>query len=133
MRPLEDVRAICVGPKKEFGDIRGALENWGCDIKTSDTISDLHDALKMGMPDLIFVWLFPETRDLLDAFPVAKEFGPEIPVVAVTDAMNLDLYLEALKRGAFDAVGVPLNQRELLRITRSAVKEHIQHAVAKAA
>lgn len=135
MRPLEQVRINCVGPKSEFADIRDTLEDWGCDTKVSETIEDLRDALRISVPDLIFLWLFPKTRNLLEAFSVAAGFEGEIPIVVVTDSMNMDLYLEALKRGAVDAVGVPLklNKPEILRITQRAVQEHIHHSVAKAA
>ena len=135
MRALEQVRIDCVGPKSEFADIRDALEDWGCNTKVLETVEDLRDALRISVPDLIFLWLFPKTRNLLEAFSVAAEFGGEVPIVVVTDSMNMNLYLEALKRGAVDAVGVPLklNKPELLRIAQRAVQEHVRHSVAKAA
>lgn len=135
MRPLEQVRINCVGPKSEFADIRDALEDWGCDTKVLETVEDLRNALRISVPDLILLWLFPKTRDLLEAFSVAAELGGEVPIVVLTDSMNMDLYVEALKRGAVDAVGVPLklNKPELLRITQCAAQEHLHRSVAKAA
>lgn len=51
------------------------------------------------------------------------------PVVIVCDELDFHLYLEAMRRGAFDCVGLPLNERELVRIVTRALEIRHQQAV----
>ncbi len=50
------------------------------------------------------------------------------PVVVVCDELDFHLYLEAMRSGAFDCVGLPLNERELVRIVTRALEMRHQHA-----
>lgn len=43
------------------------------------------------------------------------------PVLIVTDKLDAHLYLEAMRRSAFDCLGLPLNEGELDRIVSRAL------------
>jgi DNA-binding NtrC family response regulator len=63
---------------------------------------------------------------LLDLLPWQERAAEMPPVLVVTDPDDVDLYLEAMSRGAFDCVALPLNQRELERIASRALLERRQ-------
>jgi two-component system response regulator PilR (NtrC family) len=57
-------------------------------------------------------------RDLL---PVARAARGDVPVVVTSRTANPEVYLEAMKLGAFDFVASPFNHTELDRIVHNAL------------
>lgn len=56
----------------------------------------------------------------LDLISWLQEAPSPPPVLTVTEGEDVPLYLEAMGRGAFDCVPLPLNEREFIRIVARA-------------
>jgi FixJ family two-component response regulator len=83
----------------------------------------LLDALKNPRVEVVLVVLSKGHPERL-AFLQSKDLTTQLPpVVVLTDCFDVDLYVEALRRGAYDGVGIPLDHKELLRVIRAAVTE----------
>jgi DNA-binding NtrC family response regulator len=57
--------------------------------------------------------------------------GPQIPVILVSRRDNWDLYLDALRAGAFDRVVLPATPGEVARIVRAALRTTVPATEAK--
>lgn len=57
----------------------------------------------------------------LDALPAAP------PVIVVCCGADMELYLEAMRRGAFDCLAWPLDEAELERILKAALESSEMH------
>jgi FixJ family two-component response regulator len=54
-----------------------------------------------------------------------KERSPRTEVIFVSHLADVPLWIESIQRGAYDLLPKPLDQRELLRIVRGALKKQI--------
>ena len=133
MNSISGVRIICIGPKEGFAGIRRVLDDHGAEVRVVKTLPEFEKFEKLSLPDLVFVWLVRDTRNLLKVLPLLKKEHKRVPVIVVTDRTNLDLYLNALTLGAFDALGLPVDEVELLRITRRELVECSGHTASATA
>lgn len=123
MKELVGTRvALWTGRQRELDSVGAVLEGRGCDVRTLNTLEELRRELEQGGPDLIVTQACPccvEWKIILSAESFTKKLPP---VVLVTDAFDADIYLEAMRRGAFDCVALPLNEIELIRVASRAVE-----------
>jgi len=129
MNGLRGVKIICLGPREGFATLRRLIENHGADVRAAVTLPEFREIRRVFPPELVFVWLVRDTCDLIKVIPLLQRQHWRIPVIVVTDHMNVDLYLDALTLGAFDAVNLPIDERELLRIARCALAESPSHTL----
>lgn len=108
------------GRETEF--ISQQLSGLGATVEDLRSLEEACAAVRAGRVDLVVGWLdgqFLEPFELL-AWLQSQTAGP--PVVIVTPSGDVDLYLEAMRRGAFDCIGLPLYPQELARIVACALE-----------
>ncbi len=131
MNFLSGCRVILWGPQDNAVELLG--ENLVCrgfQVQTVGSLEELNNALAEQDVDLIVARLcrcFAEPLELLGRLQGAPSAPP---VLIVTEGPDVHLYLEAMRRGAFDCVALPLNQQELLRIVKCALETRLLQASA---
>lgn len=108
----------------ELAALGRTLERLGCRLATVATTEELVGQVAAHGVDLIVARLSSGFREPLKLLSRGQQALP--PVVVVTTGNEVDLYLEAMRAGAFDGVGLPVDEKELLRISMRAMDE--QHA-----
>ena len=78
-----------------------------------DTLSGLIRLLAEGAEVLIVDWKMPDL-DGLELLGTVKRCYPEIPVIFVSAFATPELYLRAMKEGAFSFLAKPFRREELL-------------------
>ncbi len=118
-----EIHVAIVGDPVEVPELESLLTHHGCKLHRLASSDEGLDMLGDSPVDLVLLILskgHPERLALLQRKGVSSEFPP---VVVLTDCFDVDLYVEALRRGAFDGLGVPVNTKELLRVVRAAAAE----------
>lgn len=123
MKPLEGKFIVCADPEGNMEEVRRILQLWGCRTELVRTADELLDVLKAGPVDLIVAFVCRTSPVALQFFPSPKRMAELPPVVIVACSADVDLYLEAMKRGAFDCVSLPINEKEFSRIVSRALVE----------
>jgi DNA-binding NtrC family response regulator len=119
----QDVRIAVYGGPTEVPELETALGRQGWRLDRFTRGAELLDALKNPRVEVVLVVLSKGHPERL-AFLQSKDLTTQLPpVVVLTDCFDVDLYVEALRRGAYDGVGIPLDHKELLRVIRAAVTE----------
>ncbi len=132
MSSLAGNRVILWGAQQcDLNALEESLVRQGCLVHTVESLEELRAVMEGIDADLIVVRLCRcLERVLLEVLGWMQE-APSPPVLIVADALDVDLYLEAMRRGAFDCVGLPLNENELIRIMSRALEA--RHTRASAA
>ncbi len=131
MENLGDARVLLWGAQRNDLDALGeCLEHWGLRVEGVNSFEELRAAVRGQEVDLIVTQLCGCFQRPLDMLAWLQQTPSAPPVVVVTAAADVDLYLEAMRRGAFDSVGLPLNDKELIRIVSSALGLRQQLAAA---
>lgn len=73
--------------------------------------------------DLVVAWLCQSYRGPLELLTRLKGLLAAPPVLVVSCGMDVNLYLEAMRLGAFDCVASPVEETELVRIVSAALHE----------
>ncbi len=123
MNPLAGNRVVLWGVQQnDLDTIRQSLARMGFQVLPVDSLENLRAVIEEQEVDLIMARLCRccehPLSELLASLPGAASAPP---VLIVADAVDVDLYLEAMRRGAFDCVGLPLNEKELTRIVTRAL------------
>ena len=129
MTPFEDKRVALWGPpeylESECPDklvaLAQTLSRLGCRVYPVRSIGELLETIEGSPVDLIFAMLCGCFRQPLELLAGSERGETLPPVVLVTTAFDVALYLEAMWRGAFDCVAVPLDEKELIRIATRAL------------
>ena len=127
MKSLEGRIVVCADPEGSMEEVRRILNLWGCQTQLVKTADELLDVLKTGPVDLIVAFVCRTPSVALQFFPSAERMETLPPVVMVACNADVDLYLEAMKRGAFDCVSLPINEKEFSRIvSRALLEKHVR-------
>lgn len=105
------------------------LSGLGAKVETIASLEEACSAVRAERVDLIVGWLegrFLKPFELL-TWLQSQTMGP--PIVIVTPSGDVDLYLEAMRRGAFDCIGLPVYPQELERIVACALEASRARAV----
>ena len=124
MRNLEGVRVTVWSAPAAGGELAGVektLERLGCRLAAARTSAEVERMLTAKGVDLIVARVTSGFREPLEFLKRRSQGLP--PVLVVTTGNEVELYLEAMRAGAFDAVGLPLDEQELMRITTCALEE----------
>jgi DNA-binding NtrC family response regulator len=111
------------------------LEPEGFRIEKARSPYIVLEALKSGYYDALLIDL-NYTRDTtsgqegLDLLTQIKAFDPQMPVIVMTAWANVDVAVEAMRRGAQDFIQKPWDNARLLTILRTQID--LQHAVRRA-
>lgn len=128
MTAKDKPRILVVGPQAAFDDMLHALEqtgrfqlNYSVDTKTTPIFL-------RWKPQLILLHVPDEKRAAEQSLLWLKRFASEVPVVVISTAADLSLYLACMTCGAFDYFTsyTPLN--EILRVLDRAL--HWERATA---
>ncbi len=119
----EKIHVAIFGGPSEVPQLESVLMRYDCMLRRVTSGEELFDAVESAPVDLVLLVLskgHPERLALLRAKDASCKLPP---VVVLTDCFDVDLYVEALRLGAFDGLGVPFDSKELLRVVRAAVAE----------
>lgn len=98
-----------------------ALGRMGCRVERLESFADLDFMIENRMLDLVLLPLDPCSPKPLELLNRLRgEHSP--PVLTVATSLDVDLYLEAMHRGAFDCVGLPVEEKELFRLVSKALE-----------
>lgn len=123
MNKLQRVRVAVWTPGDEDRDrLLGVLARIGCEPRAMDSSKELLHEVRAQAVDLIIATISPSFAEPLHV--LAHCDCPLPPVLVLTDTWDTDLYLQAVRLGAFDAFGVPIVEEELMRIIWNALLDN---------
>lgn len=148
MEPFEGKRVILWATPRalETDGARGlsavteALGRLGCQVEmlTSDRPTAVAERLPSSSrvrrggqrentrrPDLILAHVCNKCRAPLEMLTRSNEHAHLPPVVLLATALDMPVYLEGMRRGAFDCVSLPLQEKEFIRILTRALQERV--------
>ena len=131
MNSLAGNRVVLWGaPQEDLNALGKSLARRGFLVQGVDSLEQLRSIIRGQDVDLIAARLCRcFERPLLELLRWLQNVPAAPQVLTVADAMDVDLYLEAMRRGAFDCVGLPLNENELERIVSQALEtRHLRAA-----
>ena len=123
MRNLEGIRVTVWSPPAAAGELAALqekLERQGCRVAAATTAAEVEGMLASEGVDLIVARVSSRFREPLEL--LARRVRALPPVLVVT-GNEVGLYLEAMCAGAFDGLGLPLDEQELMRIAKRALDE----------
>lgn len=100
-----------------------ALSRAGYDVETYATVSELHEALANGSPDVILTDIRLPDADGLTVLETLRESERDIPVIAMTGFSDLDAAVNAFQQGVFDYLPKPFDLDQVLSVVASAVAD----------
>lgn len=102
---------------EELKSVANQLRGMGCEVRTANTSAELERLLSEQKIDAIVAQLCPSEAELLG---IMKRAGlpPVIPLLRQADE---SMYMDLLRRGAFDCVPLPSQEKELRRVLYLAV------------
>lgn len=122
MKQFEEVRvALWSDQPEEFSVIEQWLSRLGCRTEQIDSTGQLWNLMIGKAPDVIIARLSRSFRSPLRLLSHFQRAGSLPPVLIVVDGHDVDLYLEAMREGAFDSLALPVDEKELLRVLSQAL------------
>lgn len=116
---------------REFSAVQEQLARLGCRVETvvSDQPVPANVRVTNWRPDVILAHVCNRCRAPLEMLTRPSRTAPLPPVVLLATAMDMPAYLEGMHRGAFDCVGLPLQEKEFVRILARALEEKVREPV----
>jgi DNA-binding NtrC family response regulator len=115
---------------EDLTGIRLPLLHLGCEILRAESLAQLGQWIESGLVDVVVTWLSPENKSALALITCLDGTPNAPPVLVVGRALDMGLYLDAMHRGAFDCIGLPVDENELARIIAAALETAGLHQVA---
>lgn len=124
-------RALEGDGERDLSAVREQLAHLGCRVETvvSDQPAPASVQVKNWRPDLILAHVCNHCRAPLEMLPRPGRTAPLPPIVLLATALDMPAYLEGMRRGAFDCVGLPLQEKEFVRILARALQEQAREPV----
>jgi DNA-binding NtrC family response regulator len=107
---------------EDFDDVGKMLAGRGLCVFSTDSEERLRSWVLEGQVHLVITELSMTFRAPLDFLHWLKTQSSPPPVLVVAEGMHVPLYLEAMRRGAFDCVGQPLHENEVMRMVARALE-----------
>src|SRR5579884_1696125 len=120
--------ALCAREPEEFAPVSALLEELGGVVRIAETVEELEELLKKEKVDVVLAHVCPSRQEFLDVLD-RRGLPPVVPLLCHTDR---HLYLETLRRGAFDCVPLPLHKGELERVLTLALERSRQQPASAA-
>lgn len=128
--PLEGaVIALCAREPEELAPVERLLREMGSEVHAAETVDELDEMLEREKLDLVLLHVCPSRQEFLDVLD-RKVAPPMVPLLCHTDR---HLYMETLRRGAFDCVPLPIHKGELERVLTLALAQRRRQQRASAA
>lgn len=122
-RPVTPLKAasvvLCGCDGEELRPVSGLLNEAGCQVYHAETIEQLDQLAAKENLDAIIIHVCPSRQQFLPILG-RPDLPPVIPLLGHTDR---HLYLELLRRGAFDCVPLPVQRDELRRVLSLAIED----------
>src|ERR1700747_1562752 len=83
-----------------------------------------HESFDGGLIDLTYTRDTTSGQEVLDLVAQIKEIDAQLPIVVMTAWGNIDLAVEAMRRGAGDFIQKPWENARLLSVLRNQVELH---------
>ncbi len=124
MNSLAGSRVILWGAQQcDLNTLEKSLAHQGCHVHVVESLEALRAVTEGHDVDVILARVCPcIERPLQEMLSWVRDMPSPPPVLIVADSLDVDLYLEAMRRGAFDCLGLPLNENELIRIMTHALE-----------
>jgi DNA-binding NtrC family response regulator len=123
MNQLPDTRvALWPETPSELSVVGNALAHLGCQVSRTESFAQLAQWVKSHSVDLIVAWLGNEDQSAFELVTWLEGIPAAPPVLVVGCGLDVDVYLEAMRRGAFDCIELPLDENEFARIVGAAVE-----------
>jgi len=90
-----------------------ALDRLEYAVRTGESAADLWRQLDASPPDILILDVMLPDANGVDLLPELARRYPALPVVVLTGHATVDLAVEAMKRGAYDFIGKPVDLRRL--------------------
>ena len=117
-------------PETDWEVLRQKLGELGCEVHPVASFEEARAAILAKNDDLVVSWLAKDSRKSFELLDWLQSRPTAPAVILVTASGDVDLYLEAMQRGAFDCVGLPLDSRELTRIVTRALESRCASSLA---
>jgi DNA-binding NtrC family response regulator len=119
MNPLAKASiALCAREPEELEPLAAVLASLGCVVRFAENAEELTELLEGETVDVVLAHICPSRKEFLDLLG-QQELPPVIPLLCHADE---HLYLETLRRGAFDCVPLPAQKDELRRVLTLALR-----------
>jgi two-component system response regulator HydG len=108
--------------------LRTLLGGWGFSVEETDDGAGAIERVHEKSYDLVLMDVRMVEVSGLEALPEIKKFNPAIPIIIMTAYSSVETAVEALKKGAYDYLGKPLDFDEL----KLAIERALDHSRLKA-
>ena len=116
--------ALWTGAEENLGTVEKGLVEMGCSVHCVDSFEDLWRLVESDI-DLVVVNCRSAAEILFWMNGVRRAGQTTPPVLTFATALDMEEYLHAMAMGAFDCVGLPVQDNELQRLVSRAM-EHRQ-------
>ena len=120
--------ALCAREPEELGPISALLEQLGSVVRIAEGIDDLEELLRKENVDVVLAHVCPSRQEFMSVLD-RKGLPPVVPLLCHADR---HLYLETLRRGAFDCVPLPMDKAEMERVLTLALARRRQQPASAA-
>jgi len=114
--------AIWTGDAELRSDLSRFLTNAGLRVLATDSREQVQSWITDGQAELVIADLSQTWLEPLDFLTWIRSQPSAPPVVIVSEEFHISLYLEAMRRGAFDGIGLPLSEPEVRRVVARALE-----------
>jgi DNA-binding NtrC family response regulator len=123
----EQINALLVHSEDEtFQDLTRALKSLSIRVVHAGNCREASVLLKkQGVADMVFAGTNLQDGGWADVLTLAQQSKSYLPVIVVSRMLDVELYMDALGRGAFDFVTPPFLDSDLARILRSAIYKEL--------
>ena len=113
--------------------LREALQSWGFTPNEAGTVQEAVRQFKVDLPAAVLLDIDLPDGSGLDVLRELKREHPESIVIMITGNVQVDNTISALRGGAYDFIGKPINLEELRITIRNALEtRHLRREVAQA-
>lgn len=113
---VDDDTAFCVM-------LKTFLQKKGFEVSNAFTANEAENELKKQSFDVVLTDIRLPDKDGLDILKASKEASATTQVILMTGYTDIKTAVRAMKSGAFDYVGKPINPDEILHTIESALKK----------
>jgi DNA-binding NtrC family response regulator len=123
----EQINALLVYSEDDvFRDLTRTLKTLSVRVTHARNCREASVLLKkQGATDMVFAGTNLQDGGWADVLVMAQRSKSYLPVIVVSRMVDVQLYLDALGRGAFDFVTPPFLASDLARILRSAIYKEL--------
>jgi hypothetical protein len=112
--------ALWAETPNDLAQLRIPLLHLGCEVLQAESFAQLGVWVKSHAIGLIVTVLSADDQRAFELITWLDEIPDAPPVLFAGRALDVDSYLEVMRRGAFDCIGLPLDEYELARIVAAA-------------